>query len=99
MALKTAQEYIESAAKLTPKVYVGGKRVENLLENPVTLSVVRATAKIYELAEDPQYKEIMVGTSHLTGEPVNRNLNIARNNHDLDMRQEMALLTSQHLGT
>ena len=41
----------------------------------------------------------MVATSHLTGEPINRNLNVARNNHDLDMRQEMALLTSQTVGT
>ena len=41
----------------------------------------------------------MVATSHLTGEPINRNLNVARNIHDLDMRQEMALLTSQTVGT
>ncbi|NPV92722.1 MAG: aromatic ring hydroxylase [Firmicutes bacterium] len=99
MALKTAKEYTESAGKLTPKVFCGGKRVENLLDNAITLSVVRATAKIYDLAEQPEYKEVMVATSHLTGEPVNRNLHIARNNHDLDMRQEMALLTSQNLGT
>jgi 4-hydroxybutyryl-CoA dehydratase/vinylacetyl-CoA-Delta-isomerase len=99
MALKTAKEYLDSMKKLSPRVYCGGKWVKNLLNNKITRSMVMANAAIYELAEDPKYKEIMVGTSHLTGEPINRNLNVARNIHDLDMRQEMALLTSQTVGT
>ncbi len=99
MALKTAKEYLDSMKKLSPRVYCGGKWVKNLLNNKITRSMVMANAAIYELAEDPKYKEIMVATSHLTGEPINRNLNVARNIHDLDMRQEMALLTSQTVGT
>jgi 4-hydroxybutyryl-CoA dehydratase/vinylacetyl-CoA-Delta-isomerase len=61
--------------------------------------MVMANSAIYGLPEDPAHKEVMVATSHLTGEPVNRNLNVARNIHDLDMRQEMAQLTSQTVGT
>ena len=99
MALKTAQEYLDTIKKMTPRVYCGGKWVKNLLDNPVTRSMVMANAAMYGLAEDPQHKEVMVATSHLTGEPINRNLNVARNIHDLDMRQEMALLTSQTVGT
>lgn len=99
MAIKTGSEYIESVKSLTPRVYVAGKRVENMLENPTTLSVIRATARVYDLAHEPQHKGTMVATSHLTGEPINRNLHVARNNYDLDMRAEMALLTSQMLGT
>ena len=99
MALKTAQEYLDTIRKMKPHVYCGGKWVENLLDNPITRSMVMANSAIYGLAEDPQHKEVMVGTSHLTGQPINRNLNVARNIHDLDMRQEMALLTSQTVGT
>ncbi|MGO9138273.1 MAG: 4-hydroxyphenylacetate 3-hydroxylase N-terminal domain-containing protein [Syntrophales bacterium] len=99
MAMKTAKEYLESVKKLSPRVYCGGKWVKSLLDNPITRSMVMANAAIYGLAEDAQYKEVMVATSHLTGEPINRNLNVARNIHDLDMRQEMALLTSQTVGT
>jgi 4-hydroxybutyryl-CoA dehydratase/vinylacetyl-CoA-Delta-isomerase len=99
MALKTAQEYLDSIKELSPRVYIGGKWVTNLLENPVTRSMVMANAAVYGLAEDPQNKEVMIASSHLTGEPVNRNLNVARSIHDLDMRQEMALLTSQTVGT
>ena len=99
MALKTSKEYLESVKKLSPRVYCGGKWVKSLLDNKITRSMVMANAAIYDLAEDPKYKDIMVGTSHLTGEPINRNLNVARNIRDLDMRQEMALLTSQTVGT
>ena len=99
MALKTSKEYLESVKKLAPRVYCGGKWVKGLLNNKITRSMVMANAAIYDLAEDPKNKEIMVATSHLTGEPINRNLNVARNIHDLDMRQEMALLTSQTVGT
>jgi len=99
MALKTAKEYLDSMKKLSPHVYCGGKWVKNLLNNKVTRSMVMANAEMYALAEDPKNKEVMVATSHLTGEPINRNLNVARNIHDLDMRQEMALLTSQTVGT
>ena len=99
MALKTQKQYLESIEKMVPRVYIGGKWVKNLLENPVTRSMVMANSMIYALAEDPKNQEVMVAKSHLTGEPVNRNLNVARNIHDLDMRQEMALLTSQTVGT
>jgi 4-hydroxybutyryl-CoA dehydratase / vinylacetyl-CoA-Delta-isomerase len=99
MALKTSKEYLESVKKLSPRVYCGGKWVKSLLDNKITRSMVMANAAIYDLAADLKYKDVMIATSHLTGEPVNRNLNVARNIHDLDMRQEMALLTSQTVGT
>ena len=99
MALITSQQYLDSVKKLKPRVYCGGKWVKNLLDNPVTKSMVMANAAIYDLAQEPEHQGVMVAKSHLTGEPINRNLNVARNIHDLDMRQEMALLTSQTVGT
>jgi len=72
MALKTAKEYLESIEKMVPRVYIGGKWVKNLLEHPVTRSMVMANSVIYGLAEDPSHKEVMVAKSHLTGEPINR---------------------------
>ncbi|RKO66810.1 aromatic ring hydroxylase [Desulfofundulus salinus] len=96
--MKTAAEYMESMKDLSPRIFLGGKQV-NLLENPTTMTVVRANARVYELAEDPQYQEIMTAISPYTGERVSRCLHIAQSIHDLEMRAEMALLTSQVLGT
>jgi 4-hydroxybutyryl-CoA dehydratase/vinylacetyl-CoA-Delta-isomerase len=99
MALKTASEYLDTIKKMKPHVYIGGKWVKNLLDHPVTRSMVMANAAIYGLAEDENNKGVMVAASHLTGERINRNLHVCRNIQDLDMRQEMALLTSQTVGT
>lgn len=99
MALRTPEEYKKSIQQLKVNAYWDGRKVENLLENPITRSVVEATAKIYELALDQEQERVMTAFSHLTGEKINRNLHVNRSPEDLEKRAEMALLTSQTLGT
>ncbi|MBW2169862.1 MAG: aromatic ring hydroxylase, partial [Deltaproteobacteria bacterium] len=65
MAIKTANEYRERVAKLRPKLFIGGKKVEILTDHPVTKGVIEATARVYELTTDPQYFDIMTAKSHL----------------------------------
>lgn len=96
--MKTAGEYLESMKGLNPRIFLGGREVK-LLENPTTLTVVRANARVYELSNDPRYQEIMTAFSPYTGGRVSRCLHIAQSVRDLEMRAEMALLTSQVLGT
>lgn len=99
MVLRSAQEYIEGIGKIDSKIYLGGERVNDVLDHPTTRTVIQANAKVYELSQEPQYREIMTAKSHLTGELISRNLHICQNTKDLEMRAEMALLTSQKLGT
>jgi len=93
------EEYRRRVGKLNPKIYINGERVTDILDHPITRTVVEANAKVYELAQDPRYEEIMTATSPLIGEKINRSLHICQSNHDLEMRATMALLTSQKLGT
>ncbi len=99
MAIKSAEEYIESIKQQDPKVYLGGKRVEDLFKNPTTKSVIDATAKIYELAMDPAFEATMTAQSHLINEKVSRSLHVNRGIEDLRKRADMALLTAQKVGT
>jgi len=99
MGLKAAEEYIESVKKLKPKVYLGGEKVEDILDNPVTRSVVDTTAKVYELSADPAYQDLMTTTSHLTGQRINRAVHVHRSVEDNLARVKMARFTSQKLGT
>lgn len=96
--MKTATEYMESMKALNPRIFLGGKQV-NLMEDPTTMTVVRANARVYELAEDPQYVDVMTTVSPYTGGRVSRCLHIAQSKDDLEKRSEMATLTSQMLGT
>ncbi len=94
----TSEAYRESMKKYNPRIFLGGKQV-NLLEDPTTLTVINANARVYELGEDPKYAEIMNADSPYTGGKVSRNLHIATSTYDLEKRMEMARLTSQMLGT
>jgi len=99
MAIKTAQQYVESLLRLSPKVYLGGKRVNSILDNPTTKSIIDGTARSFEMASDPRYEHILTARSHLTSEAINRATHINRSMADLEKRIEMAVLMSQELGT
>ena len=97
--LMTPADYINSVKKLKPKVYINGERVKDLLKHPVTKSIIKSMAKIYELALKPEYKDIMTAYSPFINEEVSRCLHIFSSREDLEKRIEMAILTSRVLGT
>ncbi len=59
MALKTPEQFEESLKAMKPRVFMNGKRVENVLENRNTRTVVEANKASYAWALDPQSKDIM----------------------------------------
>lgn len=97
MALRTTEQYLAAVKTLRPRVFLRGRPVTDLLANPVTATVVRATARVYELAQS--HEEVMTATSALNGERVSRNLHVCQSREDLRRRADMALLTSQMTGT
>jgi 4-hydroxybutyryl-CoA dehydratase/vinylacetyl-CoA-Delta-isomerase len=99
MAIIAAEEYLERVARLRPRLFIGGKKVEKLTDHPITKGVIDATARVYELTMDPLYADVMTATSHLTGEKISRSLHIHQSNQDIEKRLEMARLSSQKLGT
>jgi len=99
MAIVTEDEYRMRVSQLNPRLFIGGERVDDLYEHPITRGVIDATAKIYELTQNPVYADIMAARSHLTGEPISRSLHIHQGTQDIEKRLEMARLSSQKLGT
>ena len=99
MAIHTAEQYRERISKLRPRLFMGGKKIEDLTDHPVTRGVIDSTARVYELTTDTQYSDIMTAESHLTGEKINRALHIHQSTQDLQKRLDMARLSSQKLGT
>jgi len=99
MALKTPEEYRESLKEIKPRAFIGGKRIEDVLEHPNTRREIEAVAKTYELALEPEYAELMTATSHLTGRKVSRWTHVPRSVEDLVKRRQMNVLMSQKTGT
>jgi 4-hydroxybutyryl-CoA dehydratase/vinylacetyl-CoA-Delta-isomerase len=57
---------------MKPEVYMFGKRITNVVDNPRLRAGIEATAATYELAGMPDCRNLIVTTSPLINEPVNR---------------------------
>lgn len=72
MSLMTGAEYIESLRKLNTRVYMFGEKVDNWVDHPIIRSSINCVAQTYELAQDPEYADLMTAKSNITGKTVNR---------------------------
>ncbi|UCF84013.1 MAG: 4-hydroxybutyryl-CoA dehydratase, partial [Desulfobacteraceae bacterium] len=99
MALMTPEQFEDSLKELKPRIFMNGKRVENVLENRNTRTVVEANKASYEWALDPRYKEIMTCYSPLVDDVVNRYTYVSASNEDLVKKAEAGTFTSEMLGT
>ena len=95
MALMTAEQYIESLRKMKTRVYMFGEQIENWVDHPMIRPSINSVAMTYQLAQDPQYEDLMTATSHLTGEKVNRFAHIHQSSEDLKKKVKMQRLLGQ----
>ncbi|MDD5713251.1 MAG: 4-hydroxyphenylacetate 3-hydroxylase family protein [Smithellaceae bacterium] len=96
VAMMNAKQYEESLRKLKLVVYLFGKKIDNVVDDPIIRPSMNAVAATYELAEKPEYAEIMTAASHLTGKKINRFTHIHQSAHDLVMKSKMGRLLGAH---
>lgn len=95
MSLKTPEQYEESLRNLKLKVYLNGELVENPVDHPIIRPSMNAVKKTYELAQRPEYQDLMTAQSHLSGEKVNRFCHLHQNTADLVKKVKMQRLLGQ----
>ncbi len=80
----TANEYIQSLRDLRPRrVYAFGERIDNPVDHPLIRPSINCCAMTYKVAEMPEYRELAVVTSSLTGKPINRFSHLHQSREDL----------------
>ncbi|MHB8765257.1 MAG: 4-hydroxyphenylacetate 3-hydroxylase N-terminal domain-containing protein [Deferrisomatales bacterium] len=99
MAIKSPETYWNRAKAMKPRVFMDGKRIEDITAHPVTRTVVEANLASYEWAQDPQGAQVLTRPSHLTGEPCNIYVTLNRSTDDLLKRAAAGLYASERLGT
>ena len=99
MALMTPQAYEESLKKMRPRVFMNGVRVESVLDNPNTRTVVESNKMSYEWALDPEFSHVMTSHSPLIGDVVNRYTHVSGSNDDLEAKAVAGTFTAERLGT
>ena len=95
MAMMTGAEYIESLRKLNTRVYMFGEKIENWVDHPMIRPSINCVAMTYDLAQDPQYEDLMTATSNLTGKKINRFGHIHQSTEDLKKKVKMQRLCGQ----
>ena len=95
MALMTGEQYIESIRKLNMEVYMFGKRVESPVDDPILRPSLNSVRMTYDLAQMPEYQDLMTAVSPYTGERVNRFTHIHQSTEDLVKKVKMQRLLGQ----
>lgn len=96
--MMTKKEYVESLRKLNLKVYYMGKLIENPVDHPMIKPSMNSVAMTYELAEDPNYRDIMTVYSPLVGKRINRFCHLHQSTEDLINKVKMQRLMGQKTG-
>ena len=99
MPLKTPEQYVESLRALKIRAYIGGERVDNVVDDPSIAPHINTVAKTYELAHMPEHEAVMTTVSHLTGERIHRYTHIFQSADDLVKKIQMLRLLGQTTGT
>ena len=95
MALKTGEQYIESIRAMKMQVYMFGKKIENPVDDPILRPSLNSVRMTYDLAQKPEYQDLMTAVSNLTGERVNRFTHIHQSTEDLVKKVKMQRLLGQ----
>jgi 4-hydroxybutyryl-CoA dehydratase/vinylacetyl-CoA-Delta-isomerase len=99
MGLKTKKEYIDSLRKLKPTVYMFGERVSSVVDNLRLFAGIEATGATYEFAELEEYRGLIVTTSPLINESVNRFTLPPSSIQDLVARVKINRALGNYVGT
>ena len=98
MTMMNGQQYEDSLRKLNLKVFMFGKRVENVVDDPIIRPSMNAVKLTYELAHQPEHEDLMVATSHLSGQRINRFTHIHQSTADLVKKSKMGRLLGSLTG-
>lgn len=99
MPLMTGEQYIESIKKINFNMYLMGEKISNPTESPILMPSLNSVRLTYCLAHNPEYQDLMVVSSHYTGEKINRFTHIHHSTEDLVNKVKMQRMLGQKTGS
>ena len=96
--LMSGGDYRESLRRRRPTVYVDGRRVESVADEPSLAPGVNALAYTYDFARDPKFAPVALATQASRGKVVNRMLHVNESAGDLLNKLEAVRLLCQETG-
>lgn len=99
MSLMTGEQYRESIRKMKSTVYIGGEKIDDFCDHPVVIPAQNTAAMTYELAQKPEYEDLMTAHSPYINGKVNRFTHIYQSIDDMVKKVKMARLLGQKTAT
>ena len=96
--LRTPADFEESLRNLRSTVYINGKKVDNLVTEPLLRPGINAIKLTYRYAQDPKYSQLMTVESQLTGGKINRLLSLHKTPEDVLKKLEMVRILCREAG-
>lgn len=94
--MRTKEEYIEGLRKMKRNLFISGEKIGR--DDERFIPSFNVMGKTFEIAQMPEYEDVMTATSHLTGEKISRFSHIHQNKEDLHKKQDMTRLMCQIVG-
>lgn len=89
MSIRTGEQYIKGLRNQKPEVWLGGERIDNVVDHPYFASSVKEVAKLYDMQHDPKYQDKITHVCEETGKRIgNSFLNPTKQEH-LQMRRQV----------
>ncbi|MGA9226137.1 MAG: 4-hydroxyphenylacetate 3-hydroxylase N-terminal domain-containing protein, partial [Mesobacillus sp.] len=89
MGIRTGAQYIEAVKARKPEVWLSGKKVENLFEEPVFKQPILEIARLYDMQHDPAFQDNITHVCEETGERVNNSFLVPKSYEDLVKRRNV----------
>ena len=93
--MMTGEQYVESIRKMKTEIYMFGEKVESAVDDPILRPSLNSVKATYDLAELPEYEDLMTVKSHITGKKINRFCHIHHSADDLVKKVKMQRLLGQ----
>jgi 4-hydroxybutyryl-CoA dehydratase/vinylacetyl-CoA-Delta-isomerase len=99
MGVRTGEQYVGSLRSMNPAAYVLGERVPDITAHPLLKGQIAGVAQTFDLASDPEGRELIVAHSDLIGEETSRFVKLYESVDDLVAKIKMLKFLSQRTGT
>ena len=96
--LMSGDEFRDSLRRYKPRVFVDGRRIESVADDPVLRPGINAIGLTYDYALKDDYAHLMTAVQHTSGKRVNRMLHIDTSAGDLLNKLEAVRLVCQETG-
>ncbi|MDQ0246446.1 anthranilate 3-monooxygenase (FAD)/4-hydroxyphenylacetate 3-monooxygenase [Bacillus fengqiuensis] len=89
MGIRTGEQYRNALKSRKPEVWLGGKLITDLLNEPVFKQPIQEIAKLYDMQHDPKYQDRITHICEENGERINNAFLVPKSEEDLKARSEL----------